>query len=150
MPYVTNKTGYMSGRELMQQIGTEVFRCMNPDVWVEAFLRSVDSKNNYTCCDCRFPNEVIIPKTWLADSVFVRLTADIFHDDHISETSLDKNVFDWSNFSMIIENDDMTIDQKNAAFMYGLSQLGYDINEESLLYLPYINEELMKKVTINK
>lgn len=149
LPHHTNKTGYMTGRELMQQIGTEVFRKMNSNVWVEAFLRSLAAGQNYTCSDARFPNEITIPRLHIQESVMVRLTADKSVDNHASETSLDKEVFDWNQFDIIIDNTNMDINEKNAAFIYGMMELGYSMNDESMLFVPYFSDELVTKVTVN-
>lgn len=149
LPFSTTKTGFMTGRELMQQIGTEIFRKMNTDIWVEAFLRSLVSGQNYTCSDVRFPNEILIPTAKIEECVSVRLTADKSVDTHASETSLDKDKFDWNNFNIIIDNKDMDINQKNAAFIYGMMELGYNMNDESMLFLPYFSDELVTKVTVN-
>lgn len=51
-------------REVLQKLGTEVFRDIDPDVWVDAALRNATFSHSYNpelegfiSTDCRFPNE---------------------------------------------------------------------------------------------
>lgn len=45
-------------REIMQQVGTEMFRSYIDDTWIEAFKRRSARFSHVVCSDCRFPNEV--------------------------------------------------------------------------------------------
>lgn len=55
-------------RWLLQIIGTEMFRSIDPDVWINALFKNIDAKNkvlmgyglakeHIVITDCRFPNE---------------------------------------------------------------------------------------------
>jgi hypothetical protein len=50
----------MSAREVMQYVGTNVFRKMQHNVWSEATIRKIKDENLPLAliADCRFPNEV--------------------------------------------------------------------------------------------
>jgi hypothetical protein len=49
-----------SPRRLMQQVGTDLFRTLWPDVWIECFNRHIFSQKDARICvtDMRFPNEL--------------------------------------------------------------------------------------------
>jgi hypothetical protein len=104
-----NTDNPMSARDVMQYVGTDVFRKMKSSVWVDATMNRIKKDNPKIALitDCRFPNEVQAIKDY--GGRVVRLTKDPYQSDHISETILDANVYDWSNFDFIIDNKDMTI-----------------------------------------
>lgn len=53
------REGHLTNRELLQTIGTDVFRSKYEDVWVDAALRKLakNKKANYVISDVRFDNE---------------------------------------------------------------------------------------------
>ena len=53
------REGVLTNRELLQTIGTDVFRSKYEDVWVDAALRKIskNKKTNYVISDVRFDNE---------------------------------------------------------------------------------------------
>lgn len=115
--------GFMTARDVMQYVGTDVFRKMYGNVWVDGTLRRIREEGAAIAlvCDCRFPNEV--------DGVIgigghvVRFTRDPFKDMHSSEVALDRNNYDWKKFSLVVDNAEMTINQQNAAvydYLYGV------------------------------
>jgi hypothetical protein len=114
MPYIIdNKYGEMTAREVLQYIGTEIFRYMYPNVWVDALLRQIkkDDSQVVVITDCRFPNEV--EGLQFRKGRVVYLTRNPYNDTHDSETALDPQNFDHSKFDHILKNDKMTIDQQN-------------------------------------
>jgi len=54
--------GVMTGRMLLQRMGTEVMRKRNPQYWIDQFFAKVTALPMTTpgvaCSDCRFPNEL--------------------------------------------------------------------------------------------
>ena len=52
------KDGQMTAREVMQYVGTEIFRKMDDNVWINAILRriQVEQPQLSVVCDVRFPN----------------------------------------------------------------------------------------------
>lgn len=59
-----NKNGtFWTPRELMQYLGTDVFRGIYPNIWVDYLRRRIESSpGNYIITDCRFKNEVGVIK----------------------------------------------------------------------------------------
>lgn len=116
---------YMTSREFMQYFGTDICRKMYGDVWANATVNRItqDDPGIGIITDCRFPNEVASVKN--AGGVVIRLTRSVHStDEHHSETALDKNVYDWSNFDAVIDNANMTISQQNEAVFSELTRLG--------------------------
>jgi len=103
----------MSAREVMQYVGTNVFRKMQHNVWSEATIRKIKDENLPLAliADCRFPNEVEAVRS--AGGLVVKLHRNIYNSSHESETALDKNRYDHGNFDMIIDNSNLSIADKN-------------------------------------
>ncbi len=104
-----HKPGFMTAREVMQFAGTEIFRKMYGDVWVNATINQINKDNPVIAIirDTRFPNEVEGVQN--AGGLVGRLTKDVFkgQDQHESETALDsyagKYEFLWDNESLTID-----------------------------------------------
>lgn len=127
----TNKEA--TAREVMQFVGTDFFRQIYPNVWVDATIRKIqeDSPCLSIVCDCRFPNEVEgIQK---AGGKVIRLTKNGSSSDvHESETALDKNNFDWNKFDKIIDNESLEVGQQSEAIYNTMKEWGWlslEINE---------------------
>ena len=100
------KEGFMTGRDVMQFAGTEIFRKMYHNVWVDSTIRRIrrEAPAIAVICDTRFPNEVMGVKE--AGGRVLRLTRAPFkEDEHASETALDEDKFDWSNFDAVVDNE---------------------------------------------
>jgi hypothetical protein len=109
---LTPKTGPMSVREVLQYWGTEVFRKAYHNVWADACIRAIrkDGCEFAVITDCRFPNEVDVAKA--EGGKVVRLTRNVFPGDaHASETALDVDRYDWSNFDHVIYNEDIGVNE---------------------------------------
>ena len=115
----------MTARHVMQYVGTDIFRKMFEDVWVEATLRKIanEAPEVAIITDCRFPNEVM--GTISVGGVVIYLTRAPFkgQDEHSSETALDPGNFDHALFSAKLNNDEMNIDEQNAALFQILTDL---------------------------
>lgn len=116
---------FMTARHVLQYVGTEVFRKMYDDVWVDATIRRIKEEGPELAIitDCRFPNEVMGIKA--TGGHVVRLTRAPFGDTdtHMSEVALDADRFDWSNFDSVVDNATMTIDEQNAVIFNELVRL---------------------------
>lgn len=90
------KTGFMSGRELMQVFGTDICRRMfSQYIWVDATFRLIlKEKVDYAIIpDLRFPSELQGVQSY--KGLVVRLTRNIAQgDEHPSETALDD--YNWT------------------------------------------------------
>ena len=108
----TNKKA--TAREVMQFVGTDFFRQIYPNVWVDATIRKIEEEGPELAiiCDCRFPNEV--EGIQQAGGKIIRLTRNSdCPDAHESEIALDKDNFDWKKFDKILDNESITIGQQN-------------------------------------
>lgn len=88
------------GRTLLQRVGTDVIRKVNPDFWVN-FMEEVTGFFNgewdyIIIPDTRFPNEIERLRTHTSQAIHVRITRSNFQSPlteeqqgHISETALD-------------------------------------------------------------
>ena len=104
----------LTPREILQKLGTEVGRAIHPDVWVRNLCyRIIEQKFDKTCpaptmvlvTDCRFPNEIEVPRQILENVLTIRVNrpgmAPTAFDSHPSETALDS----YNNFDYYVEND---------------------------------------------
>ncbi len=118
--------GLMSGREVMQYVGTDIFRKMYSKVWVDATIKQIEKDGSYLAlvCDCRFPDEVTGIQN--AGGKVIRFTRNPHGEDtHESETALDKDNFDWAKFDTVIDNANMNIGQQNEAVQQILEPWDY-------------------------
>lgn len=99
-----DESGFMTARQVMQFVGTDLFRKMKNDVWVSATLNKIIKEKPALAVitDCRFPNEVESIRK--VDGKVIRLTRSPFESSHISEIILDQDKYDWSNFDFVIDN----------------------------------------------
>lgn len=114
--------GFMTSREVMQQVGSEIFRKMYSKVWVDACLREITKRklDLALITDVRFPDEIEGIKG--AAGKVVRLTRTLFPDDkHISENALN----DYSEFDFIIDNHNKSIQWKEKQLLNYLNNLGW-------------------------
>jgi hypothetical protein len=103
----------LTAREVMQFIGTDIFRKIKNDVWASATIKKIQNHNPDIAlvADCRFPNEVEAIRN--ANGYIIKLMRDPFHSDHISETALDPNNYDHKNFDLVIDNRKLNIYEQN-------------------------------------
>ena len=101
----------MTAREVMQYVGTDFFRRIYPNVWVDSTIRKIKKDKSFlsVVVDCRFPNEIEGIKS--AGGKVIRLTRNIFGDSdlHPSETALDK----YEDSDCVIDNENMSISEQN-------------------------------------
>lgn len=111
--YTGSLTGPMTAREVMEYVGTKMFRKMKDKIWVEATLNEIqkDKADIALLLDNRFPNEV--DPILDAGGYVIRLTRNPFNSSAEPEIALDPDKYDWTKFSCIIDNEGITIDQKN-------------------------------------
>lgn len=94
------------GRTILQKVGTDVIRKIEPDYWVDfisGFLKLFPNEWDYVLVpDARFPNEIDKMKYDGWDVFSIRVNRIDFESDlteeqksHISETALDDFTFDY-------------------------------------------------------
>tara|TARA_B100001939_G_scaffold61857_2_gene50850 strand:+ start:5296 stop:6003 length:708 start_codon:yes stop_codon:yes gene_type:complete len=105
IPGVTTNEGPMTAREFMQFFGTDVCRKMYEPIWVDSCIRKIQAEQSELAiiADVRFPNEAKAIER--AGGRLLRLTRNIYDDDHSSEVALD----DYP-FTSCINNKDNSID----------------------------------------
>lgn len=120
------KRDQMSVREFLQHLGTGIFRQIWEPVWVQSCMRQIKEDNSEWAIigDCRFPNEVEGIQN--NGGTVIRLTRNSDSTDtHKSEIALDKENFDHARFNSIIDNINITLQEKNQAIFEYLVQIGW-------------------------
>ena len=111
----------ITAREFLQLIGTQVFRWIHGDVWVESCIRQITIEQPELAIipDVRFPNEVYGLQK--AGGKVIRLTRHVKEDSHESETALD----DFTDWDAVIDNQNMTITEQNNEVFRVLKEWDY-------------------------
>jgi hypothetical protein len=114
----------LTAREVMQFVGTDIFRKMQTNVWANATLIRIEKENPPLAiiADCRFPNEVDAIKK--AGGFVIKLTRNPYSSDHASETALDPDKYSQSNFDTIIMNHNMDIPEQIRCVLKFLKKKG--------------------------
>jgi len=107
----------LTAREVMQFVGTNIFRKMKNDVWASATIKKImnDQPSLALIADCRFPNEVEAIKS--VGGLVIKLNRNLYNSDHASEKALDEDQYDQSNFDLIIFNQSITIAEQNSIIL---------------------------------
>jgi hypothetical protein len=102
-------TGNMTAREVMEYVGTNIFRKMYEKVWTQRTLNKIeiDKSAMSIISDCRFPNEIDSIKN--KNGQIIRLTRNPFNSTSSAEVALDKDNFDYNNFDHIIDNSECSL-----------------------------------------
>ncbi len=103
------RSGPMTHRELLQVMGTDIFReRVYGNIWAEyPFKQDWKDANVVFIADCRFPNEVA--ETLNHGGVVIRVERDTGHaDTHPSETAL--NGYDWNQPNHFLVTNNGTLD----------------------------------------
>lgn len=121
--YDGDATGKMTARQVMEYVGTGIFRRMKRDVWVSATINKIYSDNPKLAIitDCRFPDEVQTIKK--NNGKVIRLSRNTHTSNYESEIVLDKENYDWSNFDAIVNNDNISIYDQCIALKQILSEV---------------------------
>lgn len=123
---IYHEPGPMTGRDVMQYIGTEIFRKMYPTVWADGTIRRIqeDASDFAIITDTRFPDEVEAAQK--AGGKVMRLTRNPFPEDqHPSETALDEDKFDWSKFDAVIDNRELSLPETSKLIYEKLREWGW-------------------------
>lgn len=114
----------LTAREVMQMVGTDMFRKMQRNVWSDATIRKIQKEKPTVAiiADCRFPNEVEAIKN--AGGIVIKLTRNPYNSDHSSETALDPENYDYNNFDLVLDNRSMSIHEQNYIISSFLKQKG--------------------------
>jgi hypothetical protein len=115
--------GFMTARQVMQEVGTGIFRRMYGDVWAEAAVRAIghDAHPRLLALinDVRFPNEVAAVQG--VNGVVVRLTrAPYVDDEHESEKAMDG----FTQYDFVLQNHLMDERASCVALLVALKKAG--------------------------
>jgi hypothetical protein len=120
-------SGRMTARQFLQQIGEEMFLPMKASYWVDQFKAAVRASKADVglVADPRKPEQIAAIKE--LGGITIRLTRDPYEgkDQHVSETALDQNVFDWSLFDEVIDNRSLTVAETNREVWNRLAERGW-------------------------
>jgi len=120
-------SGFMTGRQLLQYIGEDLFLKMDPDIWVRQFEQKVRASEHDVVLspDPRKPEQIECGRRLGGKSI--RLLRDPYQgsDRHISEMALDYEVYDQSNFDAIIDNRKLNVAETNHQVMSVLFSWGW-------------------------
>ena len=114
-------TEYMSAREVMQVFGTDICRRIFESCWSKPTLDRiiVEQVPLAIITDARFISELEIGKNYGARNI--RLARCKFEDTHSSESALNN----YGGFDGVINNQEMTMREKNHAAFAMLQQWGF-------------------------
>lgn len=114
----------LTAREVMQLVGTDVFRKLQNNVWADATIIKINKEQPDLAliADCRFPNEVDVVKK--AGGMIIKLNRNPFNSDHDSETALDYDRYDHNNFDLVLDNEHMSVNEQNQIIYQFLSKKG--------------------------
>jgi len=98
----------LTAREVMETVGTDIFRNLKRDVWTASTINLIkkDNPDIAIIMDCRFPDEVDAIKN--ENGFVARLTRDIFKANNFIENALDKDKYNWANFDTVIDNSNIS------------------------------------------
>lgn len=102
----------LTAREVMQFVGTDVFRKLKNDVWAGATIKKIqiEKPDIALIADCRFPNEVEAVRA--AGGLVIKLMRNPYNSDHTSEIALDTQNYNPENFDIVIDNTILSITEQ--------------------------------------
>jgi hypothetical protein len=105
VPTKTNKKGYMTVRETLEYVGTDLFRKMYQNIWCDALMRKIRSDNSMFAIitDARFENEFEAIQN--NGGKVLKLTRGIAGEKNDVDT--------YNNYDYIIDNENLTIPEQN-------------------------------------
>ncbi len=99
---VDNKltTIYYTYRDLLQLLGTNICRVIQPNFWVNSLFAHYSFRSRWIISDVRFKNEIEAIKLFCPNAVFIKVEREQLESNinkaHISETELDNHIFDYT------------------------------------------------------
>ena len=117
-----DKKGAMTAREVLQHVGTDMFRSMYENVWVDSCLKQIeeDGPELALVSDARFKNEVLSIQD--SGGFVVGLTRSPYKkaDTHASETEVEE-CFDICDVTL--DNGDLSIPEQNKEIYFAIKHL---------------------------
>lgn len=118
---LSKKKGKMTSREFMQYFGTNICRNIYQNIWTDALIKNIKNEEPLLAVidDCRFENEVDAIHS--IGGKVIRLTRNLYDDDHDSEKALDA----YQGFDKIIDNQNLSIHETNIEIIKTLEEWGW-------------------------
>ena len=115
-------SGSMTGREVLQYLGTDIFRSMYKNVWVNACLRQIqnDTPEIALISDVRFDNEIQAIQTQKGFVIGLTRSPYKKSDQHASETQID-NCLELCN--VVIDKCQLSIPEQNKQIYLAIKHL---------------------------
>lgn len=118
------KTGPMTVRDVLEYVGTELFRKMYNDCWANALVKTIQRERPAFAVidDVRFPNEVFAIKQ--AGGKVVRLT---LTTEEASKNTHDSNIKldGFEHFDAVIHNDSLTMEESFSELLSYMTNWGF-------------------------
>ena len=116
-----HKPGFMTAREVLQFVGTDIFRGMHEPVWVRLLMNKIkeDSPLVAIIADCRFDNEAQAVKD--EGGTIIRLTRRPTRDNHASEDGFKA----FEDFDLVLDNENLDIKSSNQQLLDFLIHRGF-------------------------
>jgi len=132
---VKGKSGFMTGRELMQYFGTEICRKIYPNIWTDKAIKDIVNEESFLAIisDARFENEIKAVQG--AGGKVIRLTRGVDGDSHASETELNE----FNEYDAVIDNQNMTIEESCVKLLEILDGWGWIAKE--IVIGPQVGQE---------
>lgn len=113
---------YMTAREVLQTV-SDVMKKINEKCWSDCVIKQITEQQSLypIVADVRYPFEVDAIKA--IGGKIVYLTRRVEEDSHASENAFKD--YDMSNFDAVIENQDLSIADKNTILDRHLQEFGY-------------------------
>ena len=122
MPGPALKKGRMTAREVLQVVGTDFFRSIYKNVWVDSCLRQIKQDNSELALisDVRFENEILAIQKAGGFVIGLKRNPSKKKDKHPSETAIEKcmHLCDAT-----INNQSLTIPQQNEQIYLAIKHL---------------------------
>ena len=120
------KVGAMTAREVLQHVGTDIFRSMNENVWIDSCFRQIEEDNPELALisDVRFKNEIkgIQERGGFVIGLTRGSSKTKKKDNHASETEVGKSL---DLCDIVIDNANLTIPQQNEAIYNVIKELEF-------------------------
>ena len=122
MPGPVKKKGKMTAREVLQCVGTDFFRSIYKNVWVDACLRQIeeDASELALISDVRFENEISAIQKAGGFVIGLKRDPSKKKDKHSSETAIEKCM---GLCDTIVDNTSLTIPQQNEQIYLAIKHL---------------------------
>lgn len=121
-------TGLMTIREVLQQVGTEWFRTLRPNIWIDLLLSDIERSEATHCfvSDLRFHNEAEAIQA--VGGKVIRLTRRIPEyntDTHASEVQMDS----YAKFDYVIDNTNIGLWEQGKALAAAMQHFGFSTKD---------------------